>query len=195
MEFAKRFRVRDLSKDISPVSLKGVMNSYHLYAVCHKYPVKRFATASKDENLVRFGHLWRCYDLIGSLGWRPPILPADNTTFPGWLLGGGDGKAFLVQSFGLTQPRAGRGVVYHESTLTIHHKRSKVHRRLGRMYVRPTTSYTSETSAAFQYDEKEVRLVPKKSNCELRPILWPVFLRVRKLFSYHKRKKELLATE
>nr|POE44666.1 hypothetical protein CFP56_77210 [Quercus suber] len=27
------------------------------------------------------------------------------------------------------------------------------------MYVRPTTSYTSETSAAFQYDEKEVRLL------------------------------------
>ena len=26
------------------------------------------------------------------------------------------------------------------------------------MYVRPATSYTSETSAAFQYDEKEVRL-------------------------------------
>lgn len=52
----------------------------------------------------------------------------------------------------------------------------------------PTTSYTSETSAAFQYDEKEVRLVPKKSNCELRPILWPVFMRVRKQLSYHKRK-------
>lgn len=58
----------------------------------------------------------------------------------------------------------------------------------GRMYVRPTTSYTSETSAAFQYDEKEVRLVPKKSNCELRPILWPVFMRVIKLLSYKKRK-------
>lgn len=86
---------------------------------------KGFAKASKDENLVCFGHLWRCYDLIGSLGWRPPILPADNTTFLGCLLGGGDGKAFLVQSFGLTQPRAGRGVVYHESTLTIHHKRRK----------------------------------------------------------------------
>ena len=56
------------------------------------------------------------------------------------------------------------------------------------MYVRPTTSYTSETSAAFQYDEKEVRLVPKKSNCELRPILWPVFMRVIKLLSYKKRK-------
>lgn len=58
----------------------------------------------------------------------------------------------------------------------------------GRTHVRPTTSDTSETSAAFQYDEKEVRLVPKKSNCELRPILWPVFMRIRRPFSYHNRK-------
>ena len=48
------------------------------------------------------------------------------------------------------------------------------------MYVRPTTSYTSEMSAAFQYEEKEVQPVPKKSNCELRPTLWPVFLQFQK---------------
>ena len=79
---------------------------------------------NRDENLVRFGHLWKCHDLISSLGlnWRAPILPADNTTRPGWLLGGTDGTAFLVQSYGLTQPKADRGVVFIPSPEPSNHK-------------------------------------------------------------------------
>jgi len=69
----------------------------------------------KDETLLRFGMLWKMYDLVRRLGfgYRPPILSSDPSgeQSPGWLLGGRAGSNFLVQSRGLVQPRAGRGVV------------------------------------------------------------------------------------
>lgn len=47
IEFAKRFIVRDASKDISPVSIKAVLNAHHpygLYAIANKYKIKRLST-------------------------------------------------------------------------------------------------------------------------------------------------------
>ena len=46
-EFAKRFRVRDLSKDLSPISAQALLNSHHPYgtiAVQLQYPMRRFST-------------------------------------------------------------------------------------------------------------------------------------------------------
>ena len=46
-EFAKRFLVKGLSKDLSPISAKAVLNSHHpygRYAIAHRYTVKRFST-------------------------------------------------------------------------------------------------------------------------------------------------------
>ena len=68
----------------------------------------------RDESLVRFGLLWRLYDLVGQMGleYRPPILSsgAPQEQSCGWLLGGAKGSDFLVRSLGLVQPRAGKGV-------------------------------------------------------------------------------------
>ena len=50
----------------------------------------------------------------------------------------------------------------------------------GRMYVRPTTSYTSEMSAAFQYEEKEVQLVPKKKQLWIETYSLACFLAISK---------------
>ncbi|KAK7296479.1 hypothetical protein VNO77_50189 [Canavalia gladiata] len=50
-EFAKRFRVRNLSQDISPISIRALMNSHHPYgtmAVQLQYPMKRFSTLCRD---------------------------------------------------------------------------------------------------------------------------------------------------
>ena len=46
-EFAKRFRVIDLTKDISPISVKCLLNSFHPFgamAVHKKYGLKRFSS-------------------------------------------------------------------------------------------------------------------------------------------------------
>jgi len=46
-EFAKRFRVNNMRDDISPVSVKALLNFYHPYglmAICEKYQIKRFST-------------------------------------------------------------------------------------------------------------------------------------------------------
>ncbi|KAK7298836.1 hypothetical protein VNO77_46381 [Canavalia gladiata] len=50
-EFAKRFRVRNLSQDISPISIRALMNSHHPYgtmAVQLQYPMKRFSTLCRE---------------------------------------------------------------------------------------------------------------------------------------------------
>ena len=55
---------------------------------------------SVDPELVRFGLLWKLYDLIAEKGldFRVPILESK----PGnWLLGGTSGTSFLVQPLGL----------------------------------------------------------------------------------------------
>lgn len=49
-EFAKRFRVRELRKDISPVSIRSLLNFHHpcgLFAVHLKYSFKRFSTLAR----------------------------------------------------------------------------------------------------------------------------------------------------
>lgn len=52
----------------------------------------------RDENIVRFGRLWKCYDLVGSLGldYRPGILTYEAPLLGGYLCGGIDGHSFLV---------------------------------------------------------------------------------------------------
>ena len=76
----------------------------------------------KSEELIRFGLIWKLYDLVGQLGmdFRPPILgPSSGTERSvSWLLGGVSGNCFLVSSCGLIQPCAGRGVVVPGKTLS-----------------------------------------------------------------------------
>lgn len=59
----------------------------------------------KDESLVRFGILWKMYDLVTQMGlnYRPPILSlgSPHEQSYGWLLGGVASRDFLVQSSGL----------------------------------------------------------------------------------------------
>lgn len=46
-EFAKRFRCHNMTKDLSPVSVRNLLNSHHipgLYSVLNLYPIKRFST-------------------------------------------------------------------------------------------------------------------------------------------------------
>ncbi|XP_028059367.1 uncharacterized protein LOC114263071 [Camellia sinensis] len=65
-EFAKRFRVRKMTVDLSPISIKSLRNFYNpygLYAVYEKYSVKRFST------LCRIGGLG--YRGLASLTSRP----------------------------------------------------------------------------------------------------------------------------
>lgn len=68
----------------------------------------------KDENLIRFGLLWKLYDVVGQRGvfYRPPILEdtSEQFTVP-WLLGGVSGTDFLVLARGVIQPRAGKGII------------------------------------------------------------------------------------
>jgi hypothetical protein len=74
----------------------------------------------KDENLVRFGRLWKCFDLV-AFDYTPGLLPEAPP-----LCGGTDGSSFLVQAFGLEQPKAWRGVVRLNADLTlptIHYKK------------------------------------------------------------------------
>jgi hypothetical protein len=61
--------------------------------------------------LVRFGLLWKVYDMVASKGldWRLPILPSFPTSV--YLLGGYAGNLFLVERVGLEQPAAHSGVV------------------------------------------------------------------------------------
>ncbi|KAF5957206.1 hypothetical protein HYC85_004431 [Camellia sinensis] len=69
-EFAKRFRVRNMSIDLSPVSiraLKNFYNPYGLYAVMEKYSIKRFSTLCR----------------IGGLGYRGTVMvPKDLKIAP-----------------------------------------------------------------------------------------------------------------
>lgn len=67
----------------------------------------------KDENLVRFGYIWKCYDLVAlkGLGFRPPILGTFTDPLPlgGYLIGVGSCTLFLVSTLGLEQPKAEGG--------------------------------------------------------------------------------------
>lgn len=49
-EFAKRFRVRELRKYLSPISIRSLLNSHHpcgSMAVHMKYPFKRVSTLAR----------------------------------------------------------------------------------------------------------------------------------------------------
>ncbi|CAK9168367.1 unnamed protein product [Ilex paraguariensis] len=69
----------------------------------------------KSVELVRFGLLWKIFDLVGQLGvsFRCPILEDSSGSERSgpWLLGGVDGTSFLVSPVGLFQPKAGKGVM------------------------------------------------------------------------------------
>nr|UJQ92583.1 MAG: putative RNA-dependent RNA polymerase [Mitoviridae sp.] len=69
----------------------------------------------KEETLVRFGLLWKLYDMVTQLGldYRLPILSSGRPPEQSgcWLFGGIAGDSFLVSSFGLVQPKAGKGIV------------------------------------------------------------------------------------
>lgn len=70
----------------------------------------RFST----PKLVRFGLQWKIYDMVAvkDINFRVPILDV-GTGLPlgGYVLGGISGTDFLVSALGLTQPKAGRGIV------------------------------------------------------------------------------------
>lgn len=56
LEFAKRFRIRGASVDISPIEIRTLSAYTHPYgvmAICNKYPVKRFSTAAR---IAGFGY-------------------------------------------------------------------------------------------------------------------------------------------
>lgn len=81
-----------------------------------------------DPELVRFGLMWKVYDMVALKGidFRLPILdvtPTTNTVC-GYLLGGVAGTNFLVFARGLNQPRAGHGVVY-PGNYQFHKKRGR----------------------------------------------------------------------
>lgn len=87
-----------------------------------------------DPTLVRFGFLWKIYDLYHrmELVGRDYIL-SPSVSAPGYVLGGADGS-FLISAWGLEQPSAGKkgsvvcpgvNLLYgqqHPSVKTIHYK-------------------------------------------------------------------------
>ena len=74
----------------------------------------RWKATREDPVVVRFGQLWRLYDLVAEKGldYQVPIL-GTQTEFgkPITLLGGISGQQFLVFAAGIDQPAARRGVV------------------------------------------------------------------------------------
>lgn len=72
--FAKRFRVRDLSVDFSPISLLNCHHPYGLMAIYQRYPTRRFTTLCRvggagfrtlarldHHRNVHFGRVWAMY--------------------------------------------------------------------------------------------------------------------------------------
>lgn len=61
--------------------------------------------------------MWKIYDMVALKGvdFKVPIL--EPLRAQAWILGGVSGNCFLVQPFGLNQPRAVKGVVYPSVTL------------------------------------------------------------------------------
>lgn len=82
-----------------------------------------------DPQLVRFGLLWKVYDMVGSKGldFQVPILESrPSSQFQSfWILGGVTGADFLVAALGCEQPRAHKGVVSYDSPKTIRYKTIK----------------------------------------------------------------------
>ena len=68
---------------------------------------KSWRIRRESSELIRFGLLWKIYDLVAEKGvaWSPPCLQEHLPGFRGWLLGGVSGMDFLVESDGLTGQR------------------------------------------------------------------------------------------
>lgn len=103
---------------------------YSLVALSPEVTINQFFSApvtistwrrtKRDENLVRFGLLWKLYDMVATRGvdWAVPILPFPQEStlsreYGFWLFGGYSGSSYLVSSLGLNQPKAGKGVLYY----------------------------------------------------------------------------------
>ncbi|KAL4310959.1 hypothetical protein GQ457_06G024670 [Hibiscus cannabinus] len=87
---------------------KGIEDFFSAPVVNRKWKIDR-----TDPQLVRFGLMWKIYDMVAVKGinFRVPILDV-GTGLPlgGYVLGGISGTDFLVSALGLTQPKAGRGI-------------------------------------------------------------------------------------
>lgn len=108
-----------------------------MHSLMHPWMVTQYWRRSKrDENLVRFGLLWRCYDVVSrwmSGGARILALPEGKSLETPFLRRGYAGTEFLVQSLGLSQPRAGKGVISFWSdprkTRKYKYKRNRLNRK------------------------------------------------------------------
>ncbi|KAG8363190.1 hypothetical protein BUALT_BualtMtG0007500 (mitochondrion) [Buddleja alternifolia] len=85
LEFAKRFRVRGGRRDLSPVSIRGLLNYFHPYglmAIHMKYPVKRFSTLARigGAGYRQLARLYtsppRRFRQVGAM-WTKTLLPFD----------------------------------------------------------------------------------------------------------------------
>lgn len=65
---------------------------------------KEWRIRRESSELIRFGLLWKIYDLVAEKGvaWSPPCLQEHLPGFRGWLLGGVSCMDFLVEPDGLT---------------------------------------------------------------------------------------------
>nr|GFB35083.1 hypothetical protein [Tanacetum cinerariifolium] len=90
-------------------SADGIKDFFSAPVVNRKWKIDR-----TDPQLVRFGLMWKIYDMVAVKGinFRVPILDV-GTGLPlgGSVLGGISGTDLLVSALGLTQPKAGRGIV------------------------------------------------------------------------------------
>ncbi|KAK4837014.1 hypothetical protein QYF36_002136 [Acer negundo] len=66
---------------------------------------KEWRIRREPSELIRFGLLWKIYDLVAEKGvaWSPPCLQEHLPGFRGWLLGGVSCMDFLVEPDGLTR--------------------------------------------------------------------------------------------
>lgn len=77
-------------------------------------PVRNWRVTRENPSLVRFGLIWKIFDLVGlrTPEFQVPILaPREADLGPCYLWGGVSGTEFLVAPLGLDQPKAGKGVV------------------------------------------------------------------------------------
>ncbi|KAG4914769.1 hypothetical protein JHK87_052326 [Glycine soja] len=69
-EFAKRFRVKNITYDLSPVSIRNLLNSHHLpgtVSLLNTYGIKRFSTLARlhfsfmplSGKLLQFSNKWK----------------------------------------------------------------------------------------------------------------------------------------
>ncbi|KAG8369219.1 hypothetical protein BUALT_Bualt15G0128700 [Buddleja alternifolia] len=127
LEFAKRFRVRGGRRDLSPVSICGLLNYFHpseMKPKDLKLAPHEFDLYSEDRDLVEYTAVRsdNGYSMYAGTAWvytqRYLSLGRNHQgSKPGYLLGMRDGTEFLVSSIGLNQPAAGRGVVYPGVTI------------------------------------------------------------------------------